>query len=157
MPADYTSTARALSISTSPEPFSPADDNARPPWSRRSATGRRNSARGQNKLTATVRDQVIQRGATIWRRIGSAWHKMNWWQRIGAVAAVLASIGLGLAFMFFTGQVFIWLGPVAGKWEESKTAFLVLWLCVFFVSFPPLVGWSTFGTMAGFIFGVWKG
>lgn len=70
---------------------------------------------------------------------------------------MVAAIALGLVFLYFTGQIFHWMEPVAEDWEKSWTAFLVLWLCVFFVSFPPLVGWSTFGTMAGFIFGIWKG
>ena len=161
MPADYASTARALSLSTSPDNLSPTDDDdeTRPPWgqSHHAATGSWTSARGPNKVTATVWEQVVERGFKVWRRIASAWERMNWWQRVGAVSAALASVALGLAFMFFTGQVFIWLGPVAGEWEKSKMAAFVLWLCVFFVSFPPLVGWSTFGTMAGFIFGVWKG
>ncbi|ODM22764.1 Golgi apparatus membrane protein tvp38 [Aspergillus cristatus] len=166
MPADYASTARALSVSTSPEPLSPADEDSRPLWGHRSATSRRNSPRAEpNKVTststgeatATFRDKVVQRGAKIWRRIGSTWRKMNWWQKSGAVAAVVASIALGLVFLYFTGQIFHWMAPVVEDWEKSWTAFLVLWLCVFFVSFPPLVGWSTFGMMAGFIFGVWKG
>ena len=167
MPADYASTARALSVSTSPpEPLSPADEDGRPLWSHHTATSRRNSPRATpNKVTststgeatATVRDRVVQRGAKIWRRIDSTWRKMNWWQKTGAVAAVVASIALGLVFLYFTGQIFHWMAPVVEDWEKSWTAFLVLWLCVFFVSFPPLVGWSTFGTMAGFIFGVWKG
>lgn len=162
MPADYTSTARALSISTSPDPFSPTDDDdARPPWRhhRNQSANRHGYTRGPTNSNAvtSVRDQIVHRAAKIYRRLGSAWQRMSWLQRIGALAAMLGVVALGLAFMLFTGQVFTWLGPVAGEWENSKMAFFVLWLCVFFVSFPPLVGWSTFGTMSGFIFGVWKG
>ena len=91
------------------------------------------------------------------RRFERAWQKMNVWQKIGAVFASLGAIALGLGFMFFTGKVFIWLAPVAEEWEKSKLAYFILWLCVFFVSFPPLVGWSTFGTVSGYIFGIWKG
>ncbi|KAL2005618.1 hypothetical protein VTN00DRAFT_10111 [Thermoascus crustaceus] len=78
-------------------------------------------------------------------------------QKAGAILAALAAIALGLAFLFFTGKVFIWLRPLAEKWENSKLAAFILWMCVFGVSFPPLVGWSTFGTVAGFLFGIWKG
>lgn len=162
MPADYTSTARALSISTSPGPFSPTDDDdAHPPWRphRNQSANRHGYTRGSTsgKVTTSVRDQVVHRAAKIYRRLHSAWQRMSWWQRIGALAALFGVTALGLAFMIFTGQVFAWLGPVAGEWENSKMVFFILWLCVFFVSFPPLVGWSTFGTISGFIFGVWKG
>lgn len=155
MPADYMSTARALSLSSSPsEPFSPSYNDIRPPW-RHPTDNRRNSARPKN--AATLRDQIINRASAMSRRIERTWQTLNLWQKIGAVAAFIGAIALGLGFMFFTGKVFIWLAPVAGDWETSKLAFFVLWLCVFFVSFPPLVGWSTFGTVSGYIFGIWKG
>jgi uncharacterized membrane protein YdjX (TVP38/TMEM64 family) len=91
------------------------------------------------------------------QQIVTIWRRMNFWQKVGAVAAVLLANALGIGFLVFTGKVFIWLGPVAEQWEKSARAYFVLWLCVFFVSFPPLVGWSTFGTISGYIFGVWKG
>lgn len=82
---------------------------------------------------------------------------MNIWQKIGAVAVFIVLNALGFGLMYLTGKVFIWLGPVAENWEQSILVCSVLWLCVFFVSFPPLIGWSTLGTVAGFIFGIWKG
>jgi uncharacterized membrane protein YdjX (TVP38/TMEM64 family) len=85
------------------------------------------------------------------------WRKMTFWQKVGSVLAVLGLNILGFGFLYITGRVFQWLGPVAERWEHSVLVFIVMWLGVFFVSFPPLVGWSTFGTVSGFIFGVWKG
>ncbi|KAL4896773.1 Golgi apparatus membrane protein tvp38 [Aspergillus ambiguus] len=156
MPADYTSTARALSLSTSPLQSSPISEDDSLPWTRLTS-GRRDSlsrsARGSNSL----RRQVVSRMNDASQRIISTWRKMNFWQRVGAVlAAILANV-LGIGFLVFTGKVFIWLKPVAEKWEHNPLVYFVLWLCVFFVSFPPLVGWSTFGTVSGYIFGVWKG
>ncbi|KAI9932849.1 Tlg2-vesicle protein [Aspergillus wentii] len=156
MPADYESTARALSLPVSPaENPSPSDDDIHPPWSHLTS-GRRNANRPIGN-PVTFRDQIIHRATSMTRRIDSAWRKLTPWQRVGAVAAALGAIALGMGFMIFTGQVFIWVAPVAEKWEHSVLVFFILWLCVFFVSFPPLVGWSTFGTVAGYIFGVWKG
>ena len=85
------------------------------------------------------------------------WEGMTPLKKIGTIFAAIFVGVSGIAFMVLTGKLFIWLGPVAEKWETSWLAAFILWLCVFFVSFPPLVGWSTFGTVAGFIFGVWKG
>lgn len=56
-----------------------------------------------------------------------------------------------------TGQVFVWLKPVADEWQDSKLAYFLLWMSVIVVSFPPLIGWSTMGTISGYLFGVWKG
>lgn len=78
-------------------------------------------------------------------------------QKVGSVLAAVVVIALGLGFMILTGHIFKWLEPVAEDWENSKLAYFVLMLCTFTVSFPPLLGWSTIGTVAGFIFGVWKG
>jgi hypothetical protein len=82
---------------------------------------------------------------------------MALWQRVLTVVALVVVIILGLAFLAFTGQLFVWLGPVAEKWEHAPLAYVALGLCVFVVSFPPLVGWSTLGTISGFMFGFWKG
>ncbi|KAB8236212.1 Tlg2-vesicle protein [Aspergillus alliaceus] len=154
MPADYTSTARALSLPTSPtESLSPADEHY-PPWSHL-ASSRSNSTTPSEPTT--VWKQVTRRVSKTSRQIEAIWRRMNFWQKVGAVAAALLANLLGIGFLVFTSKVFIWLGPVAERWEQSTGAYFVLWLCVFFVSFPPLVGWSTFGTMSGYIFGVWKG
>jgi uncharacterized membrane protein YdjX (TVP38/TMEM64 family) len=104
-----------------------------------------------------MRDKAVDRAKDTYRKLRARWERMTLWQKIGFYAASLVAAVLGIGFLVLTGKVFIWLGPVAEKWERSPLVAFVLWLCVFFVSFPPLVGWSTFGTVAGFIFGVWKG
>lgn len=155
MPADYTSTARALSLPTSPsESLSPADNDSYPPWSHL-ASGRSNPAHPSER--PTLWKQVTHRLNETSQRMMAIWRRLSFWQKVGAAAAALLANLLGIGFLVFTGKVFIWLGPVAEQWEQSVVAYTVLWLCVFFVSFPPLVGWSTFGTISGYIFGVWKG
>jgi cation transport ATPase len=138
------------------ESLSPAEEDTQPLWNHL-ASSRRNTASPSARESTGLRDQVVNQVTKMLRRTKKTWRRLTFWQRIGAIGAALLAILLGLAFMIFTGQVFFWLGPVAEKWEQSWLAFFVLWLCVFFVSFPPLVGWSTFGTIAGFIFGIWKG
>ncbi|CAG8932502.1 unnamed protein product [Penicillium salamii] len=151
MPADYQSTARALSLSpSSPDPIPSSPDDAEP-WGR----ARQNSARWAGEQS--YRDLIIQRGTELYQRLDKMWQEMTFWQKTAYLAASLLVGASGIGFLVLTGKVFIWLGPVAEKWESSWLVAFVLWLCVFFVSFPPLLGWSTFGTVAGFIFGVWKG
>ncbi|KGO37704.1 SNARE associated Golgi protein [Penicillium expansum] len=155
MPADYQSTARALSLSSSspdPMPSSPGSD-VHPPWSR---AGRQSSGRSSGQDTS-YQEEIIRRGTELYVRMNTIWEEMTLLKKIGTVLAALFVGISGIAFLVLTGKLFIWLGPVAEKWETSWLAAFILWLCVFFVSFPPLVGWSTFGTVAGFIFGVWKG
>lgn len=155
MPADYQSTARALALSTSPPPRSySVGDDAQSPWNR--SAPRRNSAWSSAEVVS-LRDQLIDRGTELSHRIYRIWQRMSLLQKLGACVAALAIGSLGIAFLVFTGKLFLWLGPMAEKWEDSALIGFILWLCVFFVSFPPLIGWSTMGTVSGFIFGVWKG
>ncbi|CAL5874540.1 uncharacterized protein PFLUO_LOCUS8836 [Penicillium psychrofluorescens] len=147
MPADYQSTAQALALPISSD-SPPPDDDAQPPWTR---------SRWSSERAATFRDQLVNRGTELSNRIYDLWMGMSLLQKLGTVTAVVAMLTLAIVVMVFTGKLFIWLGPVAEKWEKSALVGFILWLCVFFVSFPPLVGWSTFGTVLGFIFGTWKG
>ncbi|KAJ5976057.1 hypothetical protein N7481_009764 [Penicillium waksmanii] len=158
MPADYESTARALALSDSPpdpllESPNSDDEHNQAPWARRDS-----SARWSNNNQATnFRDRTINRAKAAYSMAKERWETMTLWQKIGFYAASFGVGALGIGFMILTGKLFGWLGPVAHKWEHSFLVAFVLWLCVFFVSFPPLLGWSTFGTVAGFIFGLWKG
>lgn len=133
-------------------PSSPGSD-VHPPWSR---AGRQSSGRSSGQDTS-YQEEIIRRGTELYVRMNTIWEEMTLLKKIGTVLAALFVGISGIAFLVLTGKLFIWLGPVAEKWETSWLAAFILWLCVFFVSFPPLVGWSTFGTVAGFIFGVWKG
>ncbi|KAJ5082748.1 hypothetical protein N7532_011791 [Penicillium argentinense] len=158
MPADYESTARALALSDSPpEPLPEppdSDGQAQAAWS-----GRRDSAArwANSGEAASFRERTMNRVKEYYGNMKDRWESMTLWQKIGFYAASFGVGALGIGFMILTGKLFVWLGPVANKWEHSFLVAFVLWLCVFFVSFPPLLGWSTFGTVAGFIFGLWKG
>ncbi|KAF3491807.1 TLG2-vesicle protein [Arthroderma uncinatum] len=103
------------------------------------------------------RDRAINGMARSYKRVSDTFGKMTILQRIGTVFAGIGAIILGLGFMAVTGQIFAWLGPVAKDWENAPLAYVIVWLCTFLISFPPMVGWSTVGTVAGFIFGIWKG
>lgn len=151
------STARALSVESSPSGrVSSPENEIRPSW-RHSTDDRQNLPRLSTNNGGTLREQFLSHAKGISRQIEESWQNMNRWQRVGAVAAAIGAIAVGLTVMVFTGKLFIWLEPVAEKWEKSALAYFVVWLCVFVVSFPPLIGWSTLGTVSGYIFGLWKG
>ncbi|KAL4751764.1 Golgi apparatus membrane protein tvp38 [Aspergillus terricola var. indicus] len=157
MPADYASTARALSVSTTSSRSPSPGEGARPLWSQAATDTRTNAGFSARRSTHTPKQGIMARINAFNERSLAVWRKMTFWQKVGSVLAILGLNVLGFGFLYITGRVFQWLGPVAEKWEHSVPVFIVMWLGVFFVSFPPLVGWSTFGTVSGFIFGVWKG
>ncbi|KAF7713923.1 Uncharacterized protein PECH_000919 [Penicillium ucsense] len=159
MPADYESTARALSLTDSPpEPLMDSHDeeeDEQPIWSR---SGRRDSsARWSGEPALGIRDRMMERGKMLWRLATERYNELTLLQKIGLYVASFAALALGVGIMLLTGKLFIWLGPVAEQWQNSWLVAFVIWIGIFFISFPPLVGWSTLGTVAGFIYGWWKG
>ncbi|KAK2859895.1 hypothetical protein FQN49_004604 [Arthroderma sp. PD_2] len=168
MSADHSSTRDALAaplmtVERSSTSSSPSLEPVHPPWSR-PHTGLSRNRRSSvftmpsaNTDAAGFRDRAINGMGRSYKRVSDTFGKMTILQRIGTVFAGLGVMILGIGFMLVTGQIFAWLGPVAKDWEYAPLAYFIVWLCTFLMSFPPMVGWSTVGTVAGFIFGVWKG
>lgn len=156
MPADYQSTARALSLPVSEpeEQQSPLFSGLRPPWSHSPSLSRRHSTMGD---AVSFRDRIINQAESLYRTARERWDKMTPIQKMIYVAASLLLGALGIASVVLAGKIFVWLGPVAEEWERSPWAYIILWFSIILVSFPPLVGWSSLGTISGFLFGFWKG
>lgn len=171
MPADYNTTAAALSVSPVPETdsndgSSPFLQSIRPPWSQTHSTSFSRAGRGsfssggfsgRGPRTGNMRDRAINTSRRLMERGARSWARMTPLQRIGAVIAATASLAFGIGVMVLTGKIFEWLEPVAEDWEKSPLPYIVLWLLTVVVSFPPLFGWSAIGTVCGYLFGVWKG
>ncbi|KAI2795022.1 Golgi apparatus membrane protein tvp38 [Penicillium oxalicum] len=158
MPADYESTARALSLPTSPpEPLMDSPEGRR-------GTADLESIR-QTRLVGTVvgepaagfRERTMERGRMLWRLANERYNQLTLLQKIGLYAASFAALALGVGIIHLTNKLFTWLGPVAEQWQKSWLVAFIIWISTFFISFPPLVGWSTLGTVAGYIYGWWKG
>ncbi|EEP75788.1 conserved hypothetical protein [Uncinocarpus reesii 1704] len=132
--------------------------STRPLWSRpRSSLSRGRRTSSAFSASISTRDRAINRLERTYSRLYKIWMRLTIWQKITAVLAWLALSALGIGFMIISGHIFKWLEPVAADFEKSPLVYFVVWICTFVVSFPPLVGWSAIGTVAGFIFGVWKG
>lgn len=160
MPADYQTTARALSLPVSEpeEQESPSFSGLRPPWSHSPNLSRRSSRRQSTMGEAvSFRDRMINQAESLYRTARERWEKMTLIQKIIYFTASLLLGALGVASLVLAGKIFIWLGPVAEEWGRSPWAFIIVWFSIILVSFPPLVGWSTLGTISGFLFGFWKG
>jgi uncharacterized membrane protein YdjX (TVP38/TMEM64 family) len=59
-----------------------------------------------------------------------------------------------ILFLVFNERIFAYLGPAAKRWRDTPGGWLVLWAMTFFVSFPPMIGYSTCVTIAGFVYGM---
>ena len=71
--------------------------------------------------------------------------------------AGVVTLVLGVLFLVYNERIFHALAPVAEEWRSIRFGWMILWAATFFVSFPPLIGYSSCVTLAGFVYGVPKG
>jgi len=62
-----------------------------------------------------------------------------------------------ILFLVFNEKIFGWLEPYAERWKHTTGGWTILWAVTFTTAFPPLIGYSTCATIAGFVYGVWEG
>ena len=154
MPADYSSTARALALPTSP-PDSPSLSHQQPRWSRRrgsNSLSQSQSSFGRSNpgLGARAYRQADRLGREVLRRF------TPFQLALLTVAGVVVFV-LSILFLVFHEKFFAWLEPTAVKWKELRGGWCILWAMTFMTAFPPLVGYSTCFTLAGFVYGLPEG
>ena len=80
---------------------------------------------------------------------------MNRTQQILAALAAAVSITLIVLFLVYSHHIFAWLAPVAEGWRALPGG--LGWVLVFLITcatgFPPMIGYSTSLTIAGFVYG----
>ncbi|KAG8624908.1 hypothetical protein KVT40_006659 [Elsinoe batatas] len=84
-------------------------------------------------------------------------HRFTPLQRILLLLAAIVLFIVSLLFLIYNEKIFASLVPLVKTWRTSPVGWLILWLMVLAVSFPPMIGYSTCFTLGGFVFGVWKG
>ena len=153
MPANYDATARSLAIPIS-SPRSPKGSNQLPrtSWSRQRSS--QSVPRNQPSSQGRLRDRVIDRIERIRRHSLSLAKKLSPLQRIAAGVAVVTALALTILFFIFNEQIFAWLEPIAVKWKNLRGGWLILWAMTFMTAFPPMIGYSTSVTIAGFVYGL---
>lgn len=68
------------------------------------------------------------------------------------VAGLVLGLVLLLTFVY-SSRLFSWLAPVVRSWRARPAGWLILFFLVVLTSIPPLVGYSTVSTLAGFVYG----
>ncbi|KAL8694067.1 MAG: hypothetical protein Q9218_001245 [Villophora microphyllina] len=154
MPADYNSTAQALALPVSP-PDSPTLTHQHTRWNRQSGrnslTRNRSSfAQPESSLSSRVFRKIARFGRDTQRRLTPV-------QLALASIAGFVAIILTILFFIFNDRFFGWLEPRAVKWKNLKGGWCILWAMTFMTAFPPVIGYSTCFTLAGFVYGLSEG
>jgi uncharacterized membrane protein YdjX (TVP38/TMEM64 family) len=155
MPAIYTTAqALALPIFSITLPF-PERQTARFPWARdRSAPSRRASNSSPYSQNArSFKDQILRSADKVQRKVISTFQKLGLFQRILAVITLITCLVFGILFLVYNDRIFGMLAPFAEKWREIRCGWTILWALTFIAAFPPLIGYSTTITIAGFVYG----
>ena len=155
MPADYSSTARALALPVSPT-RSPNSNHQpiRTSWTRsQSNVSRGRSQSPYGTPNASLRDRIIDSAEKLSRRVINTVRDLSPLQRVLASLFVIVSLTLTILFFIFHGAIFTWLQPIAEKWKSLKGGWLILWAMTFITAFPPVIGYATCVTLAGFVYG----
>ncbi|KAI9684086.1 MAG: Tlg2-vesicle protein [Trizodia sp. TS-e1964] len=154
MSSEYSSTARALALpvdSTQAPTRSTVRPSLAPQWSRsRSHNSYRSN---QSSAGEKLHVQIFRSAGKINRKVFTLIKKLTLLQKLLLAAALVLSLAAGILFLLFNQKIFEWLLPFAVKWRSWKSGWIISWLMVFFCAFPPLIGYSTSVTIAGFVFG----
>ena len=153
MPSDYTSTAKALALPVSP-PRSPnvSHQSTQAPWTRR-RTSQSSTRNASQRRGSCLVDKSINYAERLWRQSLKTVEKMTPLQLAASALVGIISIVLAILFLVFSESIFAWLQPLAEKWKNLKGGWIILWLMCFTTAFPPVIGYSTCLTLAGFIYG----
>lgn len=151
--ASYDSTARALALPVSPLE-SPAISHhpVQTPWTRRSSQMARNQS-FSGRQEASFQNNLRDSAEKLQRQLVRSFKKLTPLQKVLAVVALIGVAVVGILFLVFNERIFAWLEPIAEKWKNLRGGWVIIWVMTFAAAFPPLLGYSSCVTIAGFVFG----
>lgn len=151
--SDYTRTAQALAHPIDDPPTGPRrSQSSSPVFHRRSLSSGRRSA-NQHRFDSEILNEVYD----VAMRMKKQFFRFTPLQRLLIVIAGGVALVMGILFLVFNERIFGALAPVAKKWRNLTGGWCILWAATFVVSFPPLIGYSSCVTLAGFVYGVPEG
>lgn len=155
MSADYSSTARALALPVSPTRGPNLNHQPiRTSWPRTQSNisrGRNMSPYGPRKMS--LRDRVVDGAEKLGRRATKTYTDLSPLRRVLAALVILISLTVSILFFIYNERIFAWFKPFAEKWKALNGGWLILWAITFVTAFPPVIGYSTCITLAGFVYG----
>ncbi|KAK7745278.1 Tlg2-vesicle protein [Cytospora paraplurivora] len=145
----------------------PAPERSPVPWARQTASrrlshpySRNNSGSRSSRADASVRGQLsalaaqsVATATRLYQQSRDMYDGLSPARKVLVVAAGSLLLALALVMLVFSHRIFTLLGPVAVSWRALRLGWLIIWAATFLVAFPPLIGYSTACTVAGFVYG----
>jgi uncharacterized membrane protein YdjX (TVP38/TMEM64 family) len=150
---DYSRAARSLAL--------PIDDDSHDQWSsqsRRSNTSpswrRRSQSEPGSRPPPSATHRWLRSANRTTNKLQRAFLRLSPLQQAGLIGLNVLLVVAFILFAVFNERIFAYLSPAAKRWRDTPGGWLVLWALTFLVSFPPLIGYSTCVTIAGFVYGM---
>ncbi|KAI1469936.1 uncharacterized protein F4812DRAFT_420926, partial [Daldinia caldariorum] len=158
----------ALSPSHSPSPSpspAPPSDAPLPPWvrpnlqrptsgtnSQRLSTPYSRSAAAADSSSEPFGRRVMRASVSFSNNMIKLFYSMTIPQRVVAVSVLLLLNVLLVLFLVYSHRIFAALAPVAEGWRALPGGWLIVFLMTCATAFPPMIGYSTCVTIAGFVY-----
>jgi uncharacterized membrane protein YdjX (TVP38/TMEM64 family) len=166
MPPDHHSAATALANPPSPlnsrsPSRSPSPNPADPPiWTRRSSSTRRLSRPYSLHRTSTSSSEPFYKSAlrtaiSLALRIRTLFLSLSPLYRVLVCLGAAVLLALGITAAVYSHAIYTYLGPLAKSWRELPyhSGALIIFLLICLTGFPPIIGYSSAVTLAGFVYG----
>lgn len=95
----------------------------------------------------------VKTARNLYRQSTTLYASLTPMQQFLVLSGCVVILALTITLLIFSHRIFLLLGPVAVSWRALPGGWLIIWALTFFVAFPPLVGYSTACTVAGFVYG----
>ena len=119
------------------------------PYSRRRAS--------TNQQRRPLAQQIMQSSISITHKLVKLGNSMTPLQQAISGLVGLVALVLTILFLVFSHRIFAALRPVAEGWRNLPGGWVLLFFLSAITAFPPMIGYSTTVTIAGFIFGFPRG
>ncbi|KAI0842104.1 hypothetical protein F5Y06DRAFT_259009 [Hypoxylon sp. FL0890] len=154
------------SPSPSPTPPSPQTDGPVPPWvrpnlqrptsglnARRLSTPYSRSAAANDDSSAPLGRRIMRTSVSVLNKVLELFYSLSPVQRVLAVLAAVVVNVLLIVFLVYSHRIFAALAPVAVGWRALPGGWVLVFLLTCISGFPPVIGYSTCVTIAGFVYG----
>ncbi len=154
-------------ITTTRPSLSPADDDddrPQPAWAPRPTppgarrlSSRRSGHQPTGGISATspraLLTSLLATLTTLLQQALRLFLSLTLLQRVLVLCAGGLLFALGVVFLIYSHRIFAALGPVAASWRATPGGWIPIWIATVATGFPPVIGYSTCVTVAGFVYG----
>ncbi|KAK3988067.1 hypothetical protein QBC44DRAFT_330041 [Cladorrhinum sp. PSN332] len=114
---------------------------------------RSSSLNSDNTAPKSMLQTVLTTALSLSRRAVAFFFSLPLLHRALVVVALLVVFAFGLVFLIYSHALFTALGPLAETIRNSSWGWIPISFLIMATGFPPLIGYSTAVTIAGFVYG----